>query len=133
MNELVLYYNPEKSPKTKKLKRVLTGMGIDFKIITPELTSQQLGYLAGVEGFPRQPAVKEIPDIPEEIMILHQFTSQRIDELLKTMRAEEIGTIDLKAIITIHNCTWTLDQLYKELKEEHEYMKNARKPPRENA
>ncbi len=133
MKELVLYYSPEKSPKAKKLKQVLAGMGIDLKIIEPQQLCQPLGYLAGVEGFPRQTGAKELPEIPEEIMILHRFTRQRIDELLKTMRTEGIEKIDLKAIITIHNCTWSLGQLYKELKEEHEYMKRNRKAPQETS
>lgn len=59
--------------------------------------------------------------IPEEVLVLHQFSEQRLDALLYALRKEKIR-IALKAIVTEQNCSWTFTQLYEELKEEHAKM-----------
>lgn len=59
--------------------------------------------------------------IPEEVLVLHQFSEQRLDALLYALRKEKIR-IALKAVVTEQNCSWTFTQLYEELKEEHAKM-----------
>ncbi len=150
--EMVLYYTPENTPNAAKLKGVLVRMGVRIKNISPEQTGQTIGYLAGLAGFKEtdspeaenevpenagtdaavcfgqaagaQSAARNLParHIPCEILVMHNFTSRRIDELLLNLRRAGVPRIALKAVVTEHNSRWTFYHLYEEIKKEHEAM-----------
>ncbi|WP_349945323.1 DUF3783 domain-containing protein [Lacrimispora sp. BS-2] len=130
--EMVLYYQPEKDrqsgndTKAAKLKAVLVRMGIRIKNIFPDQVGQTVGYLAGFEGF-EETEQMECPDVEEEILVMKNFSSRRIDELLSNLRRAGVPKIDLKAVITDTNCKWKFYDLYLELKEEHDAMSAANK------
>ena len=136
MMETVLYYNPGR-PETMKhvamMKSVLVRMGVRIKNIGPEQVLEKVGYLAGMEGYE---AAKEsagavpgkLPVIPEEVMVLKQFSGQRLDMLLSGLRGAGVPRIALKAVLTEHNSDWTFYHLYQELKEEHETMTAGQQP-----
>ena len=131
MKELVLYYTPSPSPHVAKLKSVLVRMGVRIKNIGPEQVNQTVGYLAGLPGFEVQEGVADgtaetLPVIPEEVLVMKNFTSSRIDALLYGLRKAGVPKIALKAIITESNSKWTFYQLYEELKEEHAAMSAPR-------
>ena len=130
MMETVLYYNPGRPEAMKHvamMKSVLVRMGVRIKNIGPEQVLEKVGYLAGMEGYE---AAKEsagavpgeLPVIPEEVLVLKQFSSQRLDMLLSGLRRAGVPRIALKAVLTEHNSDWTFYHLYQELKEEHETM-----------
>ncbi|MCD7992749.1 MAG: DUF3783 domain-containing protein [Clostridia bacterium] len=135
MMETVLYYNPGR-PETMKhvamMKSVLVRMGVRIKNIGPEQVLEKVGYLAGMEGYEAaegsaggegaRSVPGELPVIPEEVMVLKQFSSQRLDMLLSGLRRAGVPRIALKAVLTEHNSDWTFYHLYQELKEEHETM-----------
>lgn len=150
LREMVLYYNPNQSPYAAKLKGVLVRMGIRIKNITPEQTGELVGTLAGMPGFAEgeelwkqaiaQKESKElaenegdqntadqssIPQIPEEILVMKNFTGRRIDELLLNLRKAGVPKIALKAVVTEQNSHWTFYQLYEEIKKEHLAMTAA--------
>ena len=60
-----------------------------------------------------------IPQIPEEILVMKNFTGRRIDALLLNLRKAGVPKIALKAVITEQNSRWTFYQLYEEIKKEH--------------
>lgn len=62
------------------------------------------------------------PPIPCEVLVMHNFTSRRIDELLLNLRKAGVPRIALKAVVTEHNSHWTFYHLYEEIKKEHEAM-----------
>ena len=131
MKELVLYYTPSPSPHVAKLKSVLVRMGVRIKNIGPEQVNQTVGYLAGLPGFEARAGVADgtaetLPVIPEEVLVMKNFTSSRIDALLYGLRKAGVPKIALKAIITESNSKWTFYQLYEELKEEHAAMSAPR-------
>ncbi len=146
MKESVLYYNPSPAPHVAKMKSVLVRMGVRIKNISPEQVNQTVGYLAGLPGFEEwagQVTVQgeaenkgteneasvggDLPVIPEEVLVMKNFTNRRIDELLLGFKKAGVPRIALKAIITEQNSKWTFYQLYEELKEEHLAMSAARK------
>lgn len=141
MMETVLYYNPGR-PETMKhvamMKSVLVRMGVRIKNIGPEQVLEKVGYLAGMEGYEAAeggageegagPVPGELPVIPEEVMVLKQFSSQRLDMLLSGLRRAGVPRIALKAVLTEHNSDWTFYHLYQELKEEHETMTAGQQP-----
>ena len=125
--EMVLYYCPEKegqkgnNTRVAKLKAVLVQMGIRIKNISLDQTNQTIGYLAGFEGFEERPA-GEYQVVEEEILVMKNFTSRRIDELLMNLKRSGVSKIALKAVITDTNSKWSFYDLYQELKKEHETM-----------
>ncbi|MDR2022027.1 MAG: DUF3783 domain-containing protein [Hungatella sp.] len=130
--EMVLYYQPEKDrqsgndTKAAKLKAVLVRMGIRIKNISPDQVNHTVGYLAGFDGF-EETEQMECPDLEEEILVIKNFSSRRIDELLSNLRRAGVPKIDLKAVIADTNCKWKFYDLYLELKEEHDAMSSANK------
>lgn len=62
------------------------------------------------------------PPIPCEVLVMHNFTSRRIDELLLNLRKAGVPRIALKAVVTEDNSRWTFYHLYEEIKKEHEAM-----------
>ena len=146
MMETVLYYNPGR-PETMKhvamMKSVLVRMGVRIRNIGPEQVLEKVGYLAGMEGYEAAGGSAgadgadgertgagpgELPVIPEEVMVLKQFSSQRLDMLLAGLRRAGVPMIALKAVLTEHNSDWTFYHLYQELKEEHETMTAGQQP-----
>lgn len=130
MKETVLYYNPGK-PETMKhvtmMKSVLVRMGVRIRNIGPEQVLDTVGYLAGMDGFERTTdTAGDLPEIQEEVMVLKQFSNQRLDELLMGLRKAGVPRIALKAVLTEHNSAWTFYHLYEELKEEHETMTSGK-------
>ncbi|MFW6680279.1 DUF3783 domain-containing protein [Lacrimispora sp. AGF001] len=125
--EMVLYYCPEKDSqkgndsRIARLKAVLVRMGIRIKNITPEQTGQTIGYLADIEGFEEQSS-GEYPIVEEEVLVMKNFSSRKIDELLMNLRRSGVSKIALKAVITDTNSKWSFYELYQELKKEHETM-----------
>ena len=129
--ETVLYYNPG-TPETMKhvarLKSVLVRMGIRIRNIGPDQVNQTVGYLAGVPGFEENADAGQLPVVGEEMLVLKQFSSRRIDELLLNLRKAGVPRISLEAVLTEHNCGWTFYALYNELREEHEKMSAMEAP-----
>lgn len=123
--ETVLYYNPGK-PETMKhvtlMKSVLVRMGVRIRNISGEQVMEKVGYLAGLPGFESTPAEAPLPEIPEQVMVLKNFSGRRIDELLMGLRKAGVPKIELKAVLTENNSQWTFYQLYEELKAEHKAM-----------
>lgn len=140
--ETVLYYNPgtpELSKQVSVMKGVLVRMGIRIKNVAPEQVLETVGFLAGVDGYSSLGASEAetaseaeespaLPVIPEQVLVLKQFSSRRIDELLINLRKAGVPKIRLKAVLTEHNSGWTFYKLYEELKEEHEKMSAGETP-----
>lgn len=128
--EMVLYYQPESEKQagntsnTAKMKGVLIRMGVRIKNVTASEAGQTVGFLAGYDGFEETEADgnEPLPVIGEEMLVMKNFTSRRIDELLAGLRRAGVPKIRLKAVITETNCSWTFYALYEELKKEHEAM-----------
>ena len=146
MKETVLYYTPQPTKQSRTLKGI--------RNISPQQVNQTVGMLVGVPGFeektdatadtleanktnadalssanPAADTVKASPSqsIPEEVLVLHQFSEQRLDALLHALRKANVR-IALKAIVTEQNCGWTFYQLYEEIRQEHEKMHQNGEP-----
>lgn len=128
VKEIVLYYTPEKTGKTRLLKGVLVRMGIRIKNIGPEQVTQKVGYLTGLKDY-EEALLEEgtkLPVIPEEMLVLHGFTNRRLDEFLSQLRRAKVSTIALKAVVTDTNAGWSFYELYQEIRAEHEKMTEGR-------
>ena len=88
--ELVLYYGTN-DPGMKKhemmMKSVLVRMGVKIRNVKPEQVMETIGCLAGMPGFQEQEnASAPLPVIPEQMLVMKDFTSSRIDTLLYQLR-----------------------------------------------
>ena len=96
---------------------------------TPDQVMESVGYLAGVPGFGKKGSItaagsrsKKIPQITEQMLVMKDFTSRRIDTLLLNLRKAKVPKINLKAIVTEQNAGWSFYHLYEEIGEEHRRM-----------
>ena len=129
--ELVLYYSTG-DPRMKKqemmMKSVLVRMGVKIRNVAPDQVMESVGYLAGVPGFEKrevlqQPEAEEkMPQITEQMLVMKDLTSRRIDALLLKLRKAKVPKINLKAIVTEQNAGWSFYHLYEEIGEEHRKM-----------
>lgn len=137
LQEMVLYYQAagekdeqegkqkEKEKNVRLMKSVLIRMGVRIKNIGPQQVLEKVGWLAGIEGFSasEQTGEEEIPVISQDVLVMKNFTSERIDRLLAELRKAGVPKIALKAIVTPQNISWSFYALYQELVREHEAMK----------
>lgn len=114
--EKLLYYAAQNKEKARMLSDLAEAIGMEFVEISPAQSGQQLGYLAGVEGFcEKKLSVLALPPvIPEEMLVFCGINSQRLDHVLQMLRGCGLA-VSLKAVMTAHNVSWTLAALYQEL------------------
>ena len=65
---------------------------------------------------------RQVHKIADEVLVMHNFTSRRMDELFMGLRKAGVPRIPLKAVVTETNCRWSFYHLYEEIREEHEKM-----------
>lgn len=118
--ETVLSYglDPERE---KLLKDVSESLNMKYKKIDPDMAGETVGFLAGFGGFDSNNTRRASSG---ECVIFSALTSKRLDALLKTMRERRLA-IPLKAVVTPHNMSKTVEWLITELSREHEAVKKA--------
>ncbi len=122
--EVVLLYNIEDKEKERKLKFVFIRMGMKIKTIAKEDYMHPIGYLLNLDGFePGTPYKGE--DFKDEMMVMYGLSGGRLNMLLAEMRKAKISKINLKAMVTEHNRSWTSLALHEELLREHAAMTNG--------
>lgn len=139
--EMVLYYSPKGNKNAAKLKGVLVRMGVRIRNVSEEQFGDTLGSLLGLERFEAGESAEKsgtgkdadkktegeqtdsaMKAIEREVLVMHNFSGNRIDELLLAMRRANVQKIDLKAIVTESNVSWSFYHLYEEIGAEHERM-----------
>ena len=122
--ELILFYTPDRSKDDRLIQMLLMTMGFRFHMIQKEELGRQVGELAGLKEFSGQYGndIEDQPEITDKFMILCGFSRNRLNDLLAGMRRNKVPPVPLKAMLTETNCQWTVRQLYRELRAEHEFM-----------
>ncbi|HJD39172.1 MAG TPA: DUF3783 domain-containing protein [Candidatus Blautia stercoripullorum] len=118
---MILYYDNGQEEKRRSLEKALEHMGIAFVPITGAHFLQTVGHLAKVKGFPARkiPPFQSTPEITKDVLIMCNFTEEKLDMFLNLMKNGTIPQVALKAVLTAQNCFWTFAQLFQELEEEH--------------
>jgi len=129
MKETVYIYNINDKNKIRNMQFALLRLKIKLKVISDDMLLQKVGCIAELDGFePETPLSSEIPEITDEIMLMKNLTSSRIDALLSAFRKAGVTRIKLKAILTETNKDWYFADLHKELLREHHEM-SKQDPP----
>lgn len=133
--------NAQAEKANRMLKSVLVRLGVRIKNIGPDQVTEKVGYLAGLPGYEAEKELlqnesgdeterevlagkldENLPYIGQDVLVMKNFTSGRIDVLLAALRKAGVPKIALKAVLTPQNADWSFYQLYQELVKEHQAM-----------
>lgn len=120
---VLLYHTPEGI--LKRLTPLLRQQGISVRVIRKELYTVPLEMLLGL----KQPdKILQNPgiELPEPMLVMHGMSPEGVDAVLKLLRENKIR-IDLKAVTTPTNLSWTALQMFAELQREREAFRKQRK------
>lgn len=94
---------------------------LDIELVEIEVKDYNcsLGSLAKIDGFKKNMNKYEGSKFPSELLVFSGMNSDDIDIFLKKYKESGLESIVLKAMITEHNISWSLDELYKEILKEH--------------
>ena len=103
---MILYYDNGQEEKRRSLEKALEHMGIAFVPITGAHFLQTVGHLAKVKGFPARkiPPFQSTPEITKDVLIMCNFTEEKLDMFLNLMKNGTIPQVALKAVLTAQNC-----------------------------
>jgi hypothetical protein len=104
------------------LKGILVTMGVRIKNVESSEYHRSIGELAGVLEGQEEKELCKSGELTEEMMIMCGFAQNMIQELLLRIRKQGMAPVDLKAILTETNQTWTSMEVYEEIKKEHRMM-----------
>lgn len=112
--ETVLSYNI--GEKAAVLEEAAVSLNMKHIHIAADKAGETVGFLAGYGGFSSNGSEVSAEG---ECVIFSGITSKRLDALLKAMRERGLD-IPLKAVVTQHNQSQSVEWLLKELVKEHE-------------
>lgn len=112
--ETVLSYNI--GEKEAVLEEAAVSLNMKHIPIAEGKAGETVGFLAGYGGFSSNGSEVSAEG---ECVIFSGITSKRLDALLKAMRERGLD-IPLKAVVTQHNQSQSVEWLLKELVKEHE-------------
>ena len=119
--ETILSYNI--GEKAEKLEEAASSLNMKHVPIPENKAGETVGFLAGYSGFTSNGT--EI-SAEGECIIFSGITSKRLDQLLKAMRDRELD-IPLKAVVTQHNQSQSIEWLLGELSKERAAIEKGRK------
>ena len=121
---MILYYDNGQEEKRKSMEKALSHMGIDLVPVTAAHLLKTVGHLAKVKGFPTRkiPPFQSTPEVTKDVLIMCNFTEEKLDMLLDSMKKGLFPQVALKAVLTAQNYFWTFAQLFQELEEEHSHF-----------
>ena len=119
MREMILAFGFDE-PQKSALRRALAPLKAMIKAVPVTDYLQPAGRLAGDKTLPEGPAY-DGPELEQPLLLLSGVTGPRMNQLLTALFKAGVS-VDLKAVLTPTNRTWTIPQLYAEISEEHRQM-----------
>lgn len=121
-HSLALLYNFQ-DEKLKMTKMVCMMMQVRFKEVALSEYNQPLGALLGLLDIDAVTEGYTGTELQEEMLLLHGFDGSKLQKFLTALQRVGVGRIDLKAMLTENNKTWSGLVLYEELCQEREAFK----------
>ncbi len=118
MGQMVLCFQLSKE-KEQAVGDVCRKLGIRQRKVTGGEYNQKLGFLAGVDGFNKEPGASVKGALSGEMLVFSGIDSDGVGAFLTAYKETGTATVGLKAILTPHNVFWSVEQLYQELMKEH--------------
>ena len=111
---LTFHFAPD---RLSKLRFLCMKLGVAVKAVPAADLGQPISALCGLSE-PVEAAPAE--DFPGEMMIFCHMDNAQVNRFLMTCKQMRFAPVDLKAILTPTNASWTPKQLYDELRQERE-------------
>lgn len=124
MKPTVLLFNFNDKVRSNKTTVALMPLGFRLKKIKKEEYLQPIGYLAGKEDIKPIDEIYTGEELDDEMIVMVNLNSTQIDQLILALKKSGVGRINYKAVLTETNQHWTTRELYDELKQEHNMLKN---------
>lgn len=121
-HSVALLYNFQ-DEKLKMTKMVCMMMQVRFKEVALSEYNQPLGALLGLPDIDSVAEGYTGVELQEEMLLLHGFDGSKLQKFLTALQRVGVGRIDLKAMLTENNKTWSGLVLYEELSQEREAFK----------
>lgn len=115
--ETVLLYNCS-GPQWSKLRQVFVMQKLRMKAVEPGQYGLPLAQV--LEGSEETAGVEE--EFSDPMLVFCSLTGPQLDRLLGAMKRAKLPPIPLKAVLTPTNRDWTSQQLWQELRREHQAM-----------
>ena len=115
--ETVLLYNCS-GPQWSKLRQVFVMQKLRMKAVEPGQYGLPLAQV--LEGSGETDGVEE--EFSDPMLVFCSLTGPQLDRLLGAMKRAKLPPIPLKAVLTPTNRDWTSQQLWQELRREHQAM-----------
>lgn len=118
MIQTALFYNFDET-RLRKAKFALMPLKITVKAVKKEDFSQPIGSLAGVKGIEPVDDKYTGEGFSDEMIVMNNFTSEKIDLLIRALIKHGVGRVALKAVITPVNKTWDSVELHNAVKADY--------------
>lgn len=121
MKSTVLCYNLKGTKKGKKIAMIFGYLGYRVRHVEKKEYLKSIGVLVGMDEDTEESADYEGAGFDAEMLVMHAATEEMLDKALFLMRKEGVR-VDLKAMVTPNNRSWTSLELQEEISKEHQYM-----------
>ena len=116
MRPTILTFNLNET-RLSKLRFLCMKLGLLVKPVPAEDFCQPISALCGLS---EKAATSPAEAFPEEMLIFCHMDNAQVNRFLQTAKQMRFAPVDLKAILTPTNASWTSKQLYDELRQERE-------------
>lgn len=121
MKKMILLYSYP-NDINKKISDICLACEIECKKIPKKRFLQTIGNHTGAPGHEGTDEVYEGNALAEPVMLLAGMSGRELDSILDTFKNLGVPSVGFKAIVTSHNISWTILDLYEELVREREAM-----------
>ena len=121
MKSTVLCYNLKGTKKGKKVTMIFGYLGYRVRHVEKKEYLKPIGILVGMDEEKEVSADYEGAGFDTEMLVMNAATEEMLDKALFRMRKEGVK-VDLKAMVTPNNRSWTSLELQEEIAKEHRYM-----------
>lgn len=109
--------------KSEKIEKIATEHNAEFNNFNENCGNEKVGFLFGFKGFEKSETTEKTD---KEILLFSGISGNRLNHFLDGLRAEN-ATVQLKAVVTAYNQSWTISHLATQIEAEHKAMNGGGK------
>ena len=114
-----IFYHSNDSRTAEAIRQLCSDLGLECSVTGPGFLDMKLSEIvAGKKPSGTQPVIAAVPDH----IIFSGDVPGKLDTFLDAYRKRGIKRIGRKAVVTVHNLSWTLRELLKELGREEKAL-----------
>lgn len=125
MKEQILLFHFDDEARLSAVRKALLPLHISCRVVPEDEWNRPVGALVGLETMAQEEL--EAAELTAEVLLLCGLTGPGIQLAVTALRKAGLY-IPYKAALTPTNKDWTVEQLFFELYQEHQYMQQNRAP-----